>query len=280
RPGVRVVASGGDVRVQPRLQARWSAVPGRVDLRAGLARQSQSVHRLTGLAPGARDLAATRWLLASGDIDPSTTWLGGIGGEWRPAEGVALGADLYARASRGLRLAPEAAASEPPVGVRALAEAFPSHRERAVGVDLAAAVRSDGWALQAGLSLAQSEVRPEAIAEDASGLWRASRYGRPVAISVAGERTVGTGTVGLRLDVESGRMDARGERQPLDVRLALGADVQTEALGVTWTLGARAESRLAGQGPLADVPLVPGAPLAVGPLGSALVPGVRIAARW
>lgn len=288
RPGVRVVASGGRVQVQPRFQARWSAVPQRLDLRAGLAQQSQSVHRLSGLAPGARDLAATRWLLAGarpgprsgGDVDPATTWLGGVGGEWRPAEGVALGADVYTRVSRGLRLAPALAVSEPPVGVAALAEAFPSHRERAVGVDFAAAFRRDGWALQAGLSLARSEVRPETDTPDASGLWRASRYGRPVAFSVAGERSVGTGTVGLRLDVESGRMDARGGRQPLDVRLALGADVQTQMLGVTWTLGARAESRLAGQGPLADVPLVPGAPLAVGPLGSALVPGVRIAARW
>ena len=80
--------------------------------------------------------------------------------------------------------------------------------------------------------------------------------------------------------MESGRPDASGERQRPEVRLVLGADAQARALGVTWTLGARAETRLLGEGALADAPLVPGAPLAVGPLGPALVPGVRIAARW
>ena len=295
RPGLRLVFVGGRARVQPRLQGRWSAVPERLDLRAGLARQAQGVHRLRGLDAGGRDLAATRWLLASagsapGAIAPETGWSAGLGAEWRPAPGFALGADVYARAARGVRLPTGAATGEPPAGVAALAEAFPAHRERAAGVELGAALRRGGWAVQAAAALARADVQAEAPSGSAGGLWRASPYGRPVTLSLAAERTLGPGvlgalgTVGARLDAASGRPASggagRSARGPALVRLTLGADVETEALGATWTLGARAEALLSGGAPLADGPLAPGAPLALGPLGRSVVPGLRLTARW
>ena len=284
RPGVRLALVGTRAVVEPRLQARWSAVPKRLDLRAGLARQTQAVHRLHGYASGAnapRDLAATRWILASGGVAPAVTWLGGLGAEWRPSDDIAFSADLFVRTARDVRLARGLAVQEPPVEAASLAALFPAHRERAVGLDLAAGVRRRTWALQGGLSLARAEVRREAPeASGAAPPWRASRYSRPVSFSVAGEKTLGLATLGARLDLESARPGARGDRDAPEARLTLGADAQTEAFGVTWILGARAETRLRGEGPLASGGLPPGAPLALGALGPAVVPGVRLVARW
>ncbi|MEM6325830.1 MAG: TonB-dependent receptor [Bacteroidota bacterium] len=275
RPGARLTVIGTRAVVEPRLQARVSLVPDRLDVRAGLSRQSQAIHQLRGLAPGARDLAATRWLLATENLDPATTWLSGLGAEWRPTEGVVLGADLFVRTSRDVRLPLALADGEPPTDGASLRSVFPRHRERAAGLDLAGALRRPTWAIQGGLSLATAEVRPETSSE-----WTPSRYGRPVSFSLAAERTVGAGTVGARVDVESGRLGADGIRQPVEARLTLGADAALTALGVTWTLGARAEGRVVGEDPLVAAPLAPGAPLAVGAIGPALVPGVRLSARW
>ncbi|MEM1057385.1 MAG: TonB-dependent receptor [Bacteroidota bacterium] len=275
RPGARLAVIGGQAVVEPRVQARWSLLPRELDLRAGIARQSQAVHRLRGLAPGARDLAATRWLLADDRVAPVTAWLGGLGAEWRPMPGVVLGVDAFVRASRDVRLPVALADEEPPTDGAMLQIVFPRHRERAAGVDLAGAFRRPTWAVQGALSLASARVRPEV-----GGEWTASRYGRPLSFSLAAERTVGAGTVGARLDVESGRLSAEGVRQPVEARLVLGADAALSALGVTWTLGARAEGRVFGEGSPVSVPLAPGAPLAVGAIGPALVPGVRLSARW
>lgn len=275
RPGLRAVWVDGRMILEPRLQARYTLLAGGLDVRAGLARQSQTVHRLRGLAPGARDLAATRWLLAGDRLASATAWLGGLGAEWRPSPGVVLGADLFVRDSRDLRLPLALAVGEPSTDGSILQSAFPAHRERALGLDLAGTVRQPTWAVQGALSIARTRVRPEA-----GGEWASSRYGRPLSFSLAGERGVGAGTVGARLDVESGRLGVDGERQPTEARLTLGADAALAALGVTWTLGARAEGRLLGDGAPVAVPLAPGAPLAIGPIGPAVVPGVRLSARW
>ncbi len=283
RPGLRLALAGRRALVEPRVQARWSAVPQRLDLRAGVARQTQAVHRLHGYARGpaasgegpasgvTRDLAATRWLLAQGDVRPASAWVAGMGAEWRLSERVAASADVFVRSARDVRLARGPAVRELPVSADALAALFPSHREQAMGVELALGIRRESWALQSGLSLERARVR----LGDA-GLWRASRYSRPVSLSLAGERTLGLATLGARLDLGSAHP---GEDAP-EARLTLGADAELRALGVTWTLGARAQTHLNGRELGGSTPLQPGAPLALGPLGPSVVPGLRLVARW
>ena len=264
-------ASGADL--SPRLFARWSPDEDRLVLRAGLSRQTQAVHRLRGLAGGRYQLAGSRWLLADADVPVSRAWQAGVGAEWSATDRLAFSADLYARRSRGLL---EAAAPGRPaddVGPGDLLAAFPPHRGRADGLEVAVRYQASPWTVGLSGALARARVRP-----DAGGPWRPATFDRPVALGVLAQRRWGPWTAALRLDLESG-LARPGGREGLQVRASGALGATADWRGLRWSALAQATARPLPPG-APSLPPEPGVPLATDARGLPGWPVVTVSARW
>ena len=278
QPGLRaeaLVTDGGvsHVRLSPRLFARWTPDQNRLIVRAGLSRQTQAVHRVRDRIAGRYALAASRWLLAGGDVPLASAWQVGAGTEWAPGR-VALSVDVYARRSRGL-LEPGARTREAEIDPGGLLATHPPHDGRAAGVELAARTQAGDWTLGLSAALARAQVRPEAQ----RGVWRPSAYDRPVAIGLLAQRQSGPWTAALRLDAESGLARPSGGRDPVGLRASAALGASAAVWGLRWTAQAQATARALGP-ETGSGTAVPGLPLAADARGLPGWPVVSLSARW
>ncbi len=275
--GLRLEAVAGRLLWMPRLAARATPAEDRLTLRAGVGRHAQSLHRLRVLAGDRYVLAAMRWLPASRTVAPATAWIGGAGAEWAVTPRVAVSADVYARAARGLRDGPTPASvgAAPGVDLRALAARLPAVEGRAAGVELAARVDGRRWVFGVTGTAARALVR-----ERASGPWRAAAYDRPLAAGVLAERRGAPLSLAVRLDAESGRVRADGRRAPAEVRVGVAVGWQRRLRGVDWLLRAEAIGRPLGDSEPVAVVGAEGLPLAVDPTGLPAWPVVSLTGRW
>ena len=278
QPGLRaeIRSSGGQassVDLSPRLFARWAADEDRLVVRAGVSRQTQAVHRLRGQIGGRYQLATSRWLLADGEVPISRAWQVGVGTEWAATDHLAFSADLYARRSRSLLEPLEPGRPVEAVAPPDLIAAFPRHRGRAHGLEVAARYQASRWTVGLSGALARAQVRRE------GGAWRPSTYDRPVSVGVLAQRRWGPWTAALRLDLESGLARPGGGRDGLQVRASGAVGATTAWRGLQLSALAQATARPPTSRP-ASVPMDAGLPLATDARGLPGWPVVTVSARW
>ncbi len=279
QPGVRaeIRSSAGQASrldVSPRLFARWTPNEDRLVLRAGLSRQTQAVHRLRGQIAGRYQLANSRWLLADGNVPLSRAWQAGIGAEWTATSRLAFSADLYARRSQGLLEAATPSQPVDDVNPNTLYQAFPPHRGRADGLEVAARYQAYRWTVGLSGALARARVRSES-----GGEWRPSTYDRPLSLGVLAQRRWGPWTAALRLDLESGLARPGGDRDRLQVRASGAVGATTAWRGVQLSALAQATARPSPSRSLSAPPDL-GLPLATDVRGLPGWPVVTVSARW
>ncbi|MFN3595738.1 MAG: TonB-dependent receptor, partial [Rubricoccaceae bacterium] len=264
----------------PRLHVRFSPVPDRVALRAGVSRQTQAVHRLQARTASGHDLVAARWLLAGGAVPPAWAWQAGAGAEWALTPALGLSADVYLRRSGGMLEdgaegpRPGPALAEPGVRPSELLAWFQPHVGRAAGLELAARLQRRVWVFGASGALAAAGVRSET-----GGGWRPAPYGRPLAFGVLAERRALPFSLALRADAESGR-PVGGTREPAALRLGATAGYRFEALGLRWDALAQAVVQPFGPPVSGTGALPPGLPLGADLRGVPALPLVSLVASW
>lgn len=280
QPGIRfeVVSLDGRVShlaISPRLSARWTPRPDELVFRVGISRQTQAVHRLRARATEGFDLAASRWLLTSRSAPLASAWQAGSGMEWAVSEGVAVSADLYGRWSTGLPEPVAAFVREPGVDAAELAQQFPDHDGRAVGLEVAVRTSLSTWTVGLTTSLSRTQVRRAVFGAD----WRSARYDRPVVVGLLAQHQNSLFGASARIDLESGTVRADGQRGPLELRAGLAVGMRVEYVGIEW--GARVQATVQ---PKFDHFLVAaselGVPLATDVRGLASIPIVSLSARW
>ena len=278
QPGLRVaaVAAGGAAHwaLNPRLSVQRSSADERLRVRAGLARQTQTVQHLVPRYGGRYDDAVGTWALAYTDAAPGApvptlaSWQLGAGVEWAPLDGLAFGVDAYGRRSAGLL---EVA----PGGLPGAPLRFEPHAERAAGLEAAARLGLGAWTVGLSGALARADVR----AEGAPDLWRAARYDRRLSGGVLAERVAERTSLALRLDADSGAPRLDGRRAPASVRAGLAAGYTLDAFGARWTALAQVELRALGDEEPFLGPAVPDA-LATDLRGLRALPLVSVSATW
>ena len=131
-----------------------------VSVRGGLSRQVQPLHRVRDRYAYTYDLAASRWLLPSERLRPSSAWQVGAGAEWAPGHGLAFSLDGYVRTLHDVLepLAPfeiGRALEGPGVEEDDLLRFYRPTDGRAIGLELAASA----WARGAAVTLVEARPR-------------------------------------------------------------------------------------------------------------------------
>jgi hypothetical protein len=261
--GLRAEVYGPHSRLSPRLLARWSALPERLYVRAGLGRQTQGLHRLPDSGPAVPARASARWLLAGRDARPADIWQAGAGIEWAPLLGLAVSADVYARRTEAtLEPRPDAAGADDTIDPASVGMMYAPVTGRAAGVELAGRAEGGPWVIGVAYSLARAEVRtPPPMGGAGEGPWRRARYDRPHVLGLLIQHARNSWHATARLDVLS-RPPGVTVRAAPALRVELAAGYRFEALGAQWDVQARAQPTAArGAPPVAEVP----APTSIGP---------------
>jgi hypothetical protein len=259
QPGVRVeyFGLGGYLSVNPRLHVRHALGRGRLNLRAGISRQTQPLHRLRDRNAQTHDLVADRWLPASDRIRPASGWQAGVGVEWLPARSLSLNAEIFGRHLKDILLPLEPADSwtvAPGRTAATLVDQFVAGTGRAAGVELSAEAHRRGWRGNLAYSFARaqervpgSRFRParydaphqlEAFVIGGSGPWTVSvagtiRSGYPVTLAEAFEGTrPGTAAASLGA-LNNGRL-------PLYARADVSVSYEFRLVGLVWNAQAQA----------------------------------------
>jgi hypothetical protein len=238
--GARGELMGPHRRISPRVLARWSAVAGRVHLRAGAGRQTQAVLRLPDPGPAVPAAASARWLLAGRDTPPAEAWQAGVGVEWAPLLGLALSADAYARRTHALP-EPRIDSGDPGDAITPaeVASRYARVPGRAAGVEVAARAEGGAWVIGVTYGLARAETRfPPLDSLEGAGTWLRSRHDRPHSLGVLVQYEGPGWHASARLDALS---RTPGDDVSKPARLELAAGYRLFAAGARWDLAVRVQ---------------------------------------
>ncbi|HYE59162.1 MAG TPA: TonB-dependent receptor, partial [Rhodothermales bacterium] len=177
------VAPGGYTYLLPNAALQVWLQPRRLVARLGAGAAVQPIHRLRDQSSLLYDLVAERWIPASERVRPGVGTHAAAGIEWRPARGLGVSLEAYARRARGV-LMPDAAQAKETLdgsGVDLATLLGQYVRADAYGRGLEAVVQGQlgRWELYATYALERSERRPEGEAR-----YQPSRYSVPHRLEV------------------------------------------------------------------------------------------------
>ena len=292
RVGLRAEAysAGRYVNINPRVQVRYTAQPGRLHLRAGVSRQTQSLHRVRDRYAYTYDLAASRWLLPSSRVRPASGWQLGAGAEWVPSSGLAFSLDAYTRVLNDVLEPIDAfgagqALLGPGVEETDLLRFYRPSRGRAYGLEVAGRAEHGPWLVGLSYALARSEVLIPG-----NDAWQVSRYDRPHVLGLLAQRRGRHWSAAARLTVQSGLptavLDDEGTvigraRFTAETRLDLSVGYRFGWLGLGWDAQIQAFN-LTGRRIFDPSPFTDGtaALLATDVRGLPMIPVLSLKATW
>ena len=171
--GVRLsyFSSGGHMHVRPRVNVRYTVHPDYLSLRGAVGTQVQYLHQVRDRHSLAYDLVSTRWIPASGAIDPAKGAQVSIGAQSEPWSGVVLEANAHARTS-SQALVPEDpfqtkdGLEGPGIEMGALMGQYTPASERAYGMEISALFERGPWRMRLESAAARTLVQAPALDGD------------------------------------------------------------------------------------------------------------------
>ena len=199
QPGLRASILSGGTRLvlDPRLGLRLDA--GRVVLRGSAGAQVQYVHRIRDRYSFLYDLVSTRWVPASGSLDPSRSISVSAGAATRLSASVVLSIDAYWNTANGILLPTDETRGKdglegPGIELGTLLGQYTRGRARAFGFESMIQARRGLWQTWISYTAGRSESRTPSLADKS---YRPSRYDVPQFLQIALLREVGRFTISV-----------------------------------------------------------------------------------
>ncbi len=206
QPGLRASILSGGTRLvlDPRLGLRYDT--GDIILRGSVGAQVQYVHRIRDRYSFLYDLVSTRWVPASGSLDPSRSINASLGASVPLTTGITLSLDAYWHTSNGILLPIDETRNKdglegPGIELGALLGEYTRGRARGYGLESMIRARHGAWQSWMSYAAGRSESRTPDLSDTA---YRPARYDVPHFFQAAVSRDVARASFSVSAALRSG----------------------------------------------------------------------------